>query len=109
MSSHSGWFPYDKNADRKDRAHPDRSARVVGIGAICDFATGTPESGPSQSFSVNEFVKLADGRHVVIDNRGFTSSSMRQLQVLEDGRRVVLENVAPVRAASPQTACDSKY
>lgn len=98
MSKHSGWFPYDKNADQGDLVRPDRSGRVVGIGAICDFATGAPESGPSQSFSVREFVELEDGRRVVVDNRGFTLSSVRELVELEDGQRVVLENVAPARA-----------
>lgn len=98
MSKHSGWFPYDKSADQGDRAHPGRSVRVVGIGAICDFASEAPESGPSQSFSVRQFVELENGRHVVIDDRGFTQSSVRQLQVLEDGRRVVLENAAPARS-----------
>lgn len=98
MSKHSGWFPYDKNADQGDLAQPDRSARVVGIGAICDFTTGAPESGPSQSFLVREFVELEDGRHVALDRRGFTLSSVRELVELENGRRVVLENVAPARA-----------
>lgn len=99
MSRHSGWFSYDDIGDHDDLAHPGRSDRVVGIGAICDFATGAPESGPSQSFSVREFVELDNGRHVVIDDsRGFTVSSVRELVELEDGRRVVLENVAPARA-----------
>jgi hypothetical protein len=98
MSKQSGWFPYDKNADQGDPAQPDRSSHVVGIGAICDFAIGAPESGPSQSFSVREFVELADGRHVALDSRGFTLSSVKELVELEDGRRVVLENVAPARA-----------
>lgn len=101
MSKHSGWFPYDKNADQGDPAQPDRSSRVVGIGAICDFATGAPEpeSSQRQSFSIEEFVVLEDGRHVVLTNdRGFTVSSVRELVELEDGRRVVLENVAPARA-----------
>ncbi len=94
MSKHSGWFPYDRNADQGALSRTNRSARVIGIGAICDFATGAPEQGPSQSFSVKEFLELEDGRYVVVDNRGFTSSSVRELQVLEDGRHVVLENVA---------------
>lgn len=106
MSKHSGWSAYDKDADHPaehpnaDADHPGRSSRVVGIGAICDFATGTPESGPSQSlsFSVREFVELEDGRRVVVDNRGFTTSAIRELVELEDGRRVVLENVTPARA-----------
>lgn len=98
MSTHGGWFPYDKNADYGDQAHPGQSVRVVGIGAICDFASEASESGSSQSFSVRQFVELENGRHVVIGDRGFTQSSVRQLQVLEDGRQVALENVAPARS-----------
>ena len=48
---------------------------MVGIGAICDFRTGGPEAGSSQSFSVSEFVMLEDRRRVVIDHRGFTLGS----------------------------------
>ena len=44
---------------------------MVGIGAISTFDRGS-EPGPSQSFSVSEFVVLEDGRRVVIDHRGFT-------------------------------------
>ena len=107
MSKHSGWYPHDKGAahpaehpNADDLAHPGRSGRVVGIGAICDFRTGTPapESSQSQSFSVQEFVELEDGRRVVLDDRGFTTSSIRELVELGDGRRVVLENLAPARA-----------
>jgi hypothetical protein len=73
---------------------------VAGIGAICDFRTGTPEpeSSRGQNFSIKVFVELEDGRRVVVDNRGFSISSVRELVELEDGRRVVLENVAPARA-----------
>jgi hypothetical protein len=56
-------------------AEPTPTGRVVGIGAICDFRTGAPEPGPSQSFSVSEFVVLEDGRRVVLDHRGFTLGS----------------------------------
>jgi|ThiBio_1000_plan_1041568.scaffolds.fasta_scaffold33910_1 hypothetical protein len=98
MSKRDGWAPYDpKNDPNAIRpVGPDRSGRVVGIGALCDFATGAPESGPSQSYSIEEFVELEDGRRVVVVNdRGWTESSVRKLVELEDGRRVVLENVAP--------------
>lgn len=101
MSKNSGWYPYDPENDPSvdDLAHSGRSDRVVGIGAVCDFATGAPELGPSQSFSIWEFVELEDGRHVALSSdRGFTISSVRRLVELEDGRRVVLENVAPARA-----------
>lgn len=100
VSRRSGWFPYEPTHDPNagDLAHPGRSGRVVRIGAICDFATGAPETGPSQSFSVREFVELEDGRHVVVRELGWTTSSVRELVELEGGRRVVLENAAPARA-----------
>ncbi|MDI3340103.1 MAG: hypothetical protein QJR03_06180 [Sphaerobacter sp.] len=68
------------------------------MGAICDFATGAPDPGPSQSFSIREFLELEDGRLVVTRELGFSLSSVRELVELEDGRRVVLENAAPARA-----------
>ncbi|ACZ40449.1 hypothetical protein [Sphaerobacter thermophilus] len=67
------------------------------MGAICDFATGAPDPGPSQSFSIREFLELEDGRLVVTRELGFSLSSVRELVELEDGRRVVLENAAPIR------------
>lgn len=96
VNSNSGWASYDKNRDGLDS---DRSPRVVGIGAICDFASGAPEPGPSLSFSIHEFVELEDGRWVALtSDRGFTVSSVRKIVELEDGQRVVLENVAPYRS-----------
>lgn len=96
MSNRSGGASYEEN---KDAIRSERSARVVGIGAICDFASGVPEPGPSLSFSVKEFVRLEDGRWVVVSSdRGFTVSSIRELVELEDGRQVVLENAAPYRS-----------
>src|SRR5689334_12536506 len=82
MSDHRGWSAHPEGEDQPakhpnggDLAEPPRSSRVVGIGAICDFRTGGPEPGPTQSFSVNEFVMLEDRRRVVIDHRGFTLGS----------------------------------
>lgn len=98
MNDRSGWSPYNKDDDPASTPHADLAGRVVAIGAICDFATGAPESGSSQSFSVREYMELNDGRHVVVDSRGFTLSSVNELVELEDGRRIVLENVAPARA-----------
>jgi len=96
MSDRSGWFPYDPSRD-PDAGNPAHQGRVVRLGAICDFATGAPETGPSQSFTVWEFVELEDGRHVVLRELGWTMSSVLALVELEDGQRVVLENVAPAR------------
>ena len=82
MNDHGVWSAHPKGADHPvgdpnggDLAEPARSDRVVGIGAICDFRTGGPEPGPSQSFSVSEFVVLEDRRRVVVDHRGFTLGS----------------------------------
>ena len=82
MSDHRGWRAHPKGADHPakhpngdDLAEPARPYRVIGIGAICDFRIGGPEPGPSQSFSVNEFVMLEDRRRVVVDHRGFTIGS----------------------------------
>ncbi|HLI51235.1 MAG TPA: hypothetical protein VKU87_05530 [Thermomicrobiaceae bacterium] len=46
-------------------------------------------------FSIKENVLLEDGRHIVVDERGFSSSTGRALMKLEDGRRAVLENAFP--------------
>ena len=96
MSERSGWLPYDPRLD-PDAGIPHDQGRVVRLGAICDLATGAPETGPSQSFTVREFVELDNGRHVVLRELGWTTSSVRALVELEDGRRVVLEDVAPAR------------
>jgi hypothetical protein len=82
MSDHRGWSAHPEGAKRPVEypnggglAEPGQSSRVVGVGAICDFRTGGPEPGPSQGFSVSEFVVLEDGRRVVLDSRGFTLGS----------------------------------
>src|SRR5205809_6982797 len=82
MSGHRGWSAHPEGADHPAKlpnggelAEPARADRIVGIGGICDFRTGSPEPGPSQSFSVSEFVVLEDGRRVVLDHRGFTLGS----------------------------------
>ncbi len=75
MSDHRGWSAHPEGAGHPVEHLAEPTGRVVGIGAICDFRTGAPEPGPSQSFSVSEFVVLEDGRRVVIDHRGFTLGS----------------------------------
>jgi hypothetical protein len=82
MSDPRGWSVHPEGANHPvvhpsggGLAEPAQSGRVVGIGAICDFRTGGPEPGPSQSFSVSEFVMLEDRRRVVVDHRGFTLGS----------------------------------
>lgn len=101
MRKHSGWFPYNPRGDPNahDLTRSGGSGRVVGIGAICDFAAGEPEpeSSQRQSFSIQEFVELEDGHRVVVDHRGWTTSSVRALVELENGQRMVLENVVPIR------------
>jgi hypothetical protein len=76
---------------------------VVGIGAICDLG---PELSGDQSFSVREFVKLEDGRRVILhEDRGFTlglrssgesgSDDIREHETLESLTRDVLNVVLP--------------
>jgi hypothetical protein len=59
-------------ADEPDDAPP---RRVVGLGALCDVREPTDDPR-GQSFSVAEFVLLADGRRVTLhDARGYTLES----------------------------------
>lgn len=52
---------------------PVEPGRVVGLGAICDLGTQGSNESRDQSFSVSEFVKLEDGRRVILhQDRGFT-------------------------------------
>lgn len=73
---HGGWAPYPGARERHERVLgqvPD--GRVVGIGAICDLRTPRAEYSGSGSFSVSEFVRLEDGRWVLLhEERGFTHS-----------------------------------
>ena len=98
------------------RAHPDAKVRadlppvepgrVVGLGAICDLDTRTPDKARSQSFSVSEFVTLEDGRRVILhEDRGFTTAlrstgrsdpgDLREHTTLEHLTRDVLNVVLP--------------
>lgn len=48
---------------------------MVGIGALCGIRQAQPQ-GQGQSFWVAEFVRLANGRHVILhDARGFDVSA----------------------------------
>lgn len=50
-----------------------KPGRVVGLGALCDLRAPNSSGGRSQSFSVSEFVTLADGQRVILhEDRGFT-------------------------------------
>ena len=98
------------------RAHPDAKVRadlppvepgrVVGLGAICDLDTRTPDKARSQSFSVSEFVTLEDGRRVILhEDRGFTTAlrstgrsdpgELREHTTIEHLTRDVLNVVLP--------------
>lgn len=83
---------------RRSSGNAYSAARVVGVGAICDFKSGPPRWGQSLHFSIKEYVVLEGGRHVVLDERGYNSSTGRALMTLEDGQRVVLENAFPAGA-----------
>jgi hypothetical protein len=89
------------------RAHPDAKVRadlppvepgrVVGLGAICDLDTRTPDKARSQSFSVSEFVTLEDGRRVILhEDRGFTIALGSSRESTADLRRgLTLESLTP--------------
>lgn len=49
----------------------DRSARVVGLGAVCDV-NRTADDGRWVSYSVSEFALLDTGQRVVLRDLGFT-------------------------------------
>ncbi len=81
----SGWSPYPGARKPQPPLGPVPDGRVVGIGAICDLRPPPPAQPGSKSFSVSEFVRLQDGRCVLLhQDRGFTVSPL-----LGPGGRVV--------------------
>jgi hypothetical protein len=69
----AGWRPYPGASAPQQNLPRVRPGRVVGIGAICDLEAQRFPDARSQSFSVSEFVTLADGRRVILHrDRGFT-------------------------------------
>lgn len=71
-SSATGWQAHPDGGSPAELP-PVEPGRVVGIGASCDLEPPRPDSPRSQSFSVSEFVTLADGRRVILHaERGFT-------------------------------------
>jgi hypothetical protein len=50
--------------------------RVVGICAVCDVRSPFPD-GDACRFSVSVFAVLAGGDHVLLDERGWTTSTVR--------------------------------
>ncbi len=73
----SGWSPYPGAPEPRRRAlGPVPDGVVVGIGAICDLRPPAPEQPTARRFSVSEFVRLEDGRCVLLhEERGGTSSA----------------------------------
>jgi hypothetical protein len=70
-----GWQPYPGAPDGAAafRLPPVEPGRVVALGAVCDLRP--PNADPrDQSFKVSEFVRLEDGRRVLLHDggRGFT-------------------------------------
>lgn len=106
MSRDTSGGPHSEDVDHSmehpnpsDLAQYSESGRVVGIGAICDFESESPQPGSPLRFSIEEFVVLEDGRHVVVNERELNQlHPIRQVVDLENGRRVLLENVAPFGA-----------
>lgn len=76
----SGWSPApDPDEPRRRRVlGPVPDGVVVGIGAICDLCPPSPEQPSARSFSVSEFVRLEDGRCVLLheERRGTRSAPM---------------------------------
>ena len=73
----SGWSPYPGAPEPRRRAlGPVPDGVVVDIGTICDLRPPAPEPPNSRSFSVSEFVRLDDGRCVLLhEERGGTISA----------------------------------
>lgn len=103
-----GWQPYpgatDAGASR--RRPPVEPGRVVGLGAICDLGSQDSRGTGDQSFSVSEFVTVADDRRVILHaDRGFTlglrtsgesgAGDVREHETLESLARDVLNVVLP--------------
>jgi hypothetical protein len=68
-----GWSAYPDAGDDHAVLSPVEPGRVVGIGAICALRPQHFDDARSQGFLVSEFVKLEDGRRVILHRkRGFT-------------------------------------
>jgi hypothetical protein len=77
-----------------------RRAQVVGLGAICDIRMPGSDDGRTQSFSVSEYVRLDDGRQVILHcDRGFTvrssAGAIRDFESAASITRTVLNVVLP--------------
>lgn len=67
------WQPHPEGINTGIELSRVRPGRVVGIGALCDLGPEPSDASRAQSFSVSEFVRLEDGRHVMLHaDRGFT-------------------------------------
>ena len=71
-----GWSPYPGAPEPRPPLGHVPDGVVVGIGAICDLRPPSPEQQGGRSFSVSEFVRLDDGRCVLLhEERGGTISA----------------------------------
>jgi hypothetical protein len=58
----------------------DRSARVVGVGAWCEFGASGPAGDRTQGFAISEFVMLENGRRVILhQERGVAVATSGQV------------------------------
>lgn len=101
-----GWSAHPDAGGDHPTLPPVKPGRVVGIGAICDLGPQRVDDAPSQSFSVSEFVRLDDGRRVILhSDRGFTigwtsapesgSESLRRHETPDSITHDVLNTVLP--------------
>ena len=101
-----GWHAHPDAVDDQANFLPVTPGRVVGLGAICDLRPRRCHEARSQSFSVREFVRLEDGRRVILhQDRGFTigwrssgesgSADSPGHETLESMTRNVLSAVLP--------------
>lgn len=76
----TNWAPYPGREsvphliDEGELSDSDRSARIIGVGAVADFSSnGDSARRSSQSLTISEFVRLSNGRHVTLHgDRGVT-------------------------------------
>ncbi|WP_143740282.1 hypothetical protein, partial [Micromonospora echinospora] len=72
-SEEAGWRPYPGAYRAPTNLPRVEPGRIVGLGATCDLARAYPEDVCTRSFIVSEFVKLEDGRRVLLHaERGLT-------------------------------------
>lgn len=67
------WHAHPDAVDPPAKLPPAGPGRLISVGAICDLRPQRLDDSRSMSFSVSEFVALADGQRVILhEERGFT-------------------------------------